>query len=142
MLGCWEACGSIFEWILGWFGGPEDSKNQIQVKMNFEGLLDRSWVDFGPKLGGKLGPSWHQNLKNGGPKTMSKKVKQKGHASQRRVTQVRGGWVPINHQSRASRGQSVGHRTLHIVPQGHGGGYMSMYVYVSICIYVCIHIYI
>ena len=34
--------------------------------------LDRFWSDFGPKLGGKMGPSWHQNLKNGGPKTMSK----------------------------------------------------------------------
>ena len=47
----------------------EGPKNQIEVKMDFEGLLDRFCVDFGPKLGGKLGPSCHQNLKNGGPKT-------------------------------------------------------------------------
>ena len=52
---------------------PKVSKNQREVKLNFEGLLDRFWADFGPKLGGKLGPSWHQNLKKSGPKTMSKK---------------------------------------------------------------------
>ena len=69
---------------LGWFGGqvgakmqekslPEGSKNQIQVKMTFEGLLERSGVDFGPELGGKSGPSWHQNPQKEGPKMKSKK---------------------------------------------------------------------
>ena len=47
-------------------------KNKMQVGMDFGWLLDRSWSDFGPKLGGKMGPSWHPNLKNGGLKTMSK----------------------------------------------------------------------
>ena len=27
----------------------------MQVGMDFEGLLDRFWMDLGPKLGGKLG---------------------------------------------------------------------------------------
>ena len=40
---------------------PEGYKNQIQVKMNFEGLLDRFWVDLGLKLGGKLELNWKQN---------------------------------------------------------------------------------
>ena len=30
--------------------------------------------DFGPKLGGKLGPSWHQNRTKWGTKTMSKNL--------------------------------------------------------------------
>ena len=48
-------------------------KNKMRFWIDFGWLLDRFWSDFGPKLGGKMGPSWHQNLKNGGPKTMSKK---------------------------------------------------------------------
>ena len=60
---------------------PKGSKNQTEVKMNFEGLLDRFWADFRPKLGGKLGPSWHQNLKKSGPKTMSKKMSFQGLAT-------------------------------------------------------------
>ena len=36
-------------------------------------LLARFCVDFGAKLGTKLGLSWHQNLKNEGSKMMSKK---------------------------------------------------------------------
>ena len=60
-------------------------KNKMRFWIDFGWLLDRFWSDFGPKLGGKLGPSWHQNLKNGGPKTMSKKVRQKGHATSRNL---------------------------------------------------------
>ena len=29
----------------------------------FGRLLDRFWIDFGPKLGAEIGPSWYQNLK-------------------------------------------------------------------------------
>ena len=41
--------------------------------------------------------SWHQSLKNGSPKTMSKKVMQKvdaGHATSCKFVQVRGVGVP------------------------------------------------
>ena len=47
-------------------------KNEMRFCIDFGWLLDRFWSDFGPKLGGKMGPSWQQNLKNGSPKTMSK----------------------------------------------------------------------
>ena len=49
-------------------------KNKMRFGMDFGWLLDRFLVDFGPKLGAKLGPSWHQNLQNGGSKMMPKKV--------------------------------------------------------------------
>ncbi len=39
--------------------------------MELEGLLQRFWLDFGPNLKGNLEPSWLQNLKNEGAKTMS-----------------------------------------------------------------------
>ena len=52
-------------------------ENKMQVGMDFGWLLDRFLVDFGPKLGAKLGPSWHQNLKNWSSKTMSKIIKKK-----------------------------------------------------------------
>ena len=45
----------------------------MQVGLDFAALFGRFWVDLGAKLGGKLEPSWYQNLKNRGPKTMSKK---------------------------------------------------------------------
>ena len=44
----------------------------MQVGLAFGPLLGRFLVDFGSKLGGKLEPSWHQNPKNWGTKTMSK----------------------------------------------------------------------
>ena len=47
--------------------------DKMDVGMDFGWLLDRFLVDFETILGGKLGSSWHQNLKNGGPKTRSKK---------------------------------------------------------------------
>ena len=52
-------------------------KNKMRFWMDLGGLLERFWVDFGPKLGGKLGPSWHQNLKNEGSKMMSKNMMKK-----------------------------------------------------------------
>ena len=48
-------------------------------------LLDRFLIDFGTVLGGKLAPSWHQNPKKEGTKTMSKNEWLKIHAG------VRGG---------------------------------------------------
>ena len=93
--------------------------------------MDGFWVDFGSKLGGKLGPSWHQNLKNGGPKTMSKKVWQKVHATSRDFTQLHAGkgWVgPYKPLVQSLQGAAVGHQALHIVPQGHGGGYIYIYI--------------
>ena len=52
----------------------KDIKNKMRSGMDFRWLLERSWGDLGPKLGAKLGPSWDENLKNGGSKTMSKNV--------------------------------------------------------------------
>ena len=49
-------------------------KNEMRSGMDLGGLLERFGVDFSSKLGGKLGPSWHKNLKNEGTKTMSKNV--------------------------------------------------------------------
>ena len=49
-------------------------KNEMRFGMDFRWLLERSWGDLGPKLGAKLGPSWDENPKNGGSKTMSKNV--------------------------------------------------------------------
>ena len=37
--------------------------NKMDVGMDFGGLLGRFLKDFKTKLGGKLGPRWHQNLK-------------------------------------------------------------------------------
>ena len=45
----------------------------MEVGMDFGWLMDRFLVDFGPKLGVKLGPSWHQDRRKFGTKTMSKK---------------------------------------------------------------------
>ena len=59
----------------------------MQVGMGFGWLLGRFLVDFGPKLGAKLVPSWHQNRKNEGPKTMSKKHQKSGDARVREETQ-------------------------------------------------------
>ena len=77
-------------------------------------------------------PSWHQNLKNGGPKTMStnmhendaKKVMQ-CCAVLREVAQDGGGSVPTILQSNSPTVMGPG--TLHKVPQGHGGGYIYIY---------------
>ena len=46
-------------------------------------LLDRFFIDFGTVLGGKLAPSWHQNPKKEGTKTMSKNEWLKTHAGVR-----------------------------------------------------------
>ena len=46
--------------------------DKMDVGMDFGWLLDRLLIDFGPALGGKLAPSWHQNPKKEGTKTMSK----------------------------------------------------------------------
>ena len=90
----------------------------MQVGLAFGTLLGRFWVDFGSKLGGKLGPSWHQNAKNEGPKTMSKKGMRTwtpAHAS-------RGGGAPYNQSIKPSKDQTMGIRTL---PSGTrpGGGF-------------------
>ena len=55
----------------------------MQVGLEFGSLLGRFSVDFGSKLGGKLMPSWYQNRKNEGPKTMSKNHQKNGDATSR-----------------------------------------------------------
>jgi hypothetical protein len=46
--------------------------DKMDVGMDVGRLLDRFFIDFGTVLGGKLAPSWHQNPKKEGTKTMSK----------------------------------------------------------------------
>ena len=58
-------------------------ENKMQVGMDFGWLLDRFLMDFEPKLGVKLGPSWHQNRRKWGTKTMSKNHQKSGAASGR-----------------------------------------------------------
>ena len=55
----------------------------MEVGMDVGRLLDRFLVDFGTVLGGKLAPSWHQNPKKDGTKTMSKNEWSKTHARTR-----------------------------------------------------------
>ena len=45
--------------------------DKMDVGMDVGRLLDRFLIDFGTILGGKLAPSWHQNPKKEGAKTMS-----------------------------------------------------------------------
>ena len=54
--------------------------DKMEVGMDFGWLLDRFLMDFGPKLGVKLGPSWHQNRRKWGTKTMSKNHQKSGDA--------------------------------------------------------------
>ena len=93
-------CGSIFDGFLIDFGVENRSKidqksiekgikNKMQVGMDFGWLLDRFLIDFGPKLGVKLGSSWQQNRRKWGTKTMSKKHKKSGDAV------VRGGYAVV-----------------------------------------------
>ena len=49
----------------------------MEVEMDFGWLLDRLLVDFGTKLGGKLGSSWQSNPIKWDTKTMSKKHQKK-----------------------------------------------------------------
>ena len=65
----------------------------MDVGMDSGWLLDRFLLDFGTKLRDKLGPSWHQNLKHGGPKTRSKKELKKKSAGHASITRAGGGGV-------------------------------------------------
>ena len=56
--------------------------------MHLGWLLERFGVDFGPKLGGKLGLSWHQDRRKWGTKTMSKNHQKSRAAVVREGTQV------------------------------------------------------
>ena len=73
--------------------------------MDLGRLLEGFWMDLASKLGGKLGPSWHQNLKHEGPKMMSKKVMNKNSCDKFQRH-------PRNSGSRPLRGSN---------PGGHGG---------------------
>ena len=103
---CWcvvgMICWSFFDRFLINFGVENRSKidqtsikkaikNMMRFWIDFGWLLDRFLVDFGPKLGLKLGPSWHQNSKNEGSKMMSKKAMQKPAAGR----SATGGFRPL-----------------------------------------------
>ena len=76
-----------------------------------------------------LGPSWHQNPKNGDIKWMSKKHKilsQRWFGGGPGSRPLRILQIPL---VRELQGRSRSPETLHFVPQGHGGGY----IYISNC---------
>ena len=92
------------------------SKIYLRRHLKQDTILDRSWKALGaildgfwPQVGGQVGAKLAPKSKNEGPKTMSKKRKAKRSRKFTRVHTSKGGWVPINHKPRASRGQSVGH---------------------------------
>jgi len=96
----------------------------MQVGLEFGALLERIWLDLGPKLGAKLEPSWHQNQKKLDTEKSSKD-------DQKKVTQLRQtGWVLApnnlfgisNPEVQRVQGPIDTLETLHFVPQGHGGG--------------------
>ena len=62
--------------------------------MHLGWLLERFWVDFGAKLGVELEPSWHQNLRKWGTKTMSKNYQKSGAAMVRSGPQWSGVLAP------------------------------------------------
>ena len=75
-----ELLGRLFCYILGvenpWKSIKSNAKvikNRMRFGMDLGRLLDRFGMDFGSKLGGKLQPTWDQNRKNDGTKTMSRK---------------------------------------------------------------------
>ena len=59
-------------------------ENKMRFGMDFGGLLERFWSDFGSKLGAELWLSWHQNRKKWGTKTMSKNHRKSGDARVRK----------------------------------------------------------
>ena len=84
----WASCSWMASWMPFW--GQHGSnlaskmarksmknrfKNQSKNWLHLGSIFSWFWVDSGPKLGAKLEPSWHQNRKNGGPKTTSKNHK-------------------------------------------------------------------
>ena len=62
-------------------------ENQMRCWMDLGRLLERFGMDFGPKLGAKLEPSWHQNPKNDGAKDDVKRCNVKGHAGEHKCMQ-------------------------------------------------------
>ena len=107
--------------------------------MDFIWLLERSWGDFEPKLG----PSWDENPKNGGSKTMSKNVLYKTSASVCRCMQVyasREGGVPYNNTPTPSTPTPW---ALEHSPRAQGPvADMYIYIYTYIYTHIYIHIYI
>ena len=87
-------CWLFFDWFLDDFRVENRSQinqksirkaieNKMEVGMDFGWLLDRFLVDLGAKLGVKLGPSWHQNRRKWGTKTMSTNHQKSGAAGGR-----------------------------------------------------------
>ena len=72
--------------------------------MHLGWLLDRFLEDFGVKLGVKLEPSWHQNRRKWGTKTMSKNHQKSGAAVVRSGPQVNLVLAPKNILSQGPQG--------------------------------------
>ena len=114
LLCCWDDLLIDFWLIFDWFWGRKSIKNQSKkgskIRCKLGCILDGSWID----LGAILGPSWEAKWGQVGTKIWKmgsqddvKKWALKHERGPRRITQVMGGWVPINntiHHSRAGHG--------------------------------------
>ena len=82
-------------------------------------------MDFEPKLGVKLGPSWHQNRRKWGTKTISKNHQKSGDAVVRDGTRWFGVQAPKSItilEYKCPAGKSI--RDTPLSGQRPGGGYM------------------
>ena len=63
-------------WVVNWSKINQTSTRKKEkgskATCDFGSILKGSWIDFGPKLGGKLGASWHQIASKINPKINQK----------------------------------------------------------------------
>lgn len=95
--------------------------------MDLGSLLERFWVDFGSKLGGKLGPSVYQDWRKGGTETMSKNHYKSEAAVVPRGMQEIGVQALKNTTSQGPQG-----------PEGHTAD--IIYISYNICTYYRIYV--
>ena len=110
----------------------------MQVGFEFGALLGRIWVDFGTELGGKLEPSWHQNLKKWDTEKSSKNEHagrvpanpEPGVCWPLRILQPQGPQGP-EARSPGVQGTLTSLTTLHFVPEARWRIYTS---FVAFCV--------
>ena len=111
----------------------------MKLCLDFGWLLDWFLVDFGPKLGGKLEPSWHQNRTKRWYENYIKKWWKIRSRNPRRKSGP-GGGCPIEPTFQPSREPLDPMNT----PTGHkaqGRILHSMFLYEYIYIYIYIYVY-
>ena len=119
----------------------------MDVGMDVGRLLDRFFVDFGTKLGGKLGSSWHKSKKLAYQSDIKKSSKNK---PRKELRENQENWSlslreslrdPLNQSTRVQEGKP---RHQKHSPQGTRprGGYIYIYIYTYIYVYIYTYIYI